>query len=862
MRLISISPKLHRTTLLSGAALLALSAAGPALAQVATPSAPAEQPVTSAETAAPNTAGADIVVTARGRAEKLQEVPLAITSISSQALTAANVRNLRDIAYLTPGLQVTSGGSEFGVNPIIRGQTNLNGGSGDPNVAVFFDGIYVSNSSAINLGLIDIERVEVVKGPVSALYGRNAFAGAINYVTKKPSLTEPHATITAFGGNAGQYSVSGSISYPIIKDMLGLRVAGGYEHFDGSYKDSVTGAIAGGFEKRDAQATLYFTPTPALSVTGSYYYGNDTFGESAIAYNVNNCGTRTVPASKFDPGGTGYNTFCGKFDPDAHPVEVPKQPSFGGASGNDRRVNLASLSVTYDFGLFKISSLTGYTKVDQQRLTDFIGRRNGIPFLLTPSNTYVNLLEQFGSNTNNTDFSEEIRIQSDVSKPIRVQAGGFYYNGKTYATTIVGIDGSAIPAGQTLAPANGFGQAVDYVTSNGNFSTTRITQTLSHDKQYSGFVGAEWDLFEGLTASGEYRYTHQKKDQLIIRTTGCPSYLTAPTASCTGPAPTYYLYPNGPVAPSANFNFSNYRGTLKYAISRSSNIYASVANGTKAGGFNQRAVAAPDGSQPDLTFNPEVNTTFEFGSKNSFFNNRLQVNLAVYHIDTKGIQISGPSSVPTNSGLVTKNFGSVHTTGFEAEVAAHPVTGLTLRAGVGYANPKFGKDAFDFGAAAGCASSNVTTGVITPIIPQCAGRVVILPAKSQYNASNFNKAALSLNGLSVPRENNLQVTTGADVAIPIGSGTWKLVGNYSGRYESKNYVFNNNISWYGPRYIVNLRAGFENERYSITAYVNNATDDHTPEIASVNARLSDFGGDLDGYLPIGRQYGLTASAKF
>ncbi len=152
MRLISISPKLHRTTLLSGAALFALSAAAPALAQVATPAAPAEQPVTSAEPAAPNAAGADIVVTARGRAEKLQEVPLAITSISSQALTAANVRNLRDIAYLTPGLQVTSGGSEFGVNPIIRGQTNLNGGSGDPNVAVFFDGIYVSNSRAINLG--------------------------------------------------------------------------------------------------------------------------------------------------------------------------------------------------------------------------------------------------------------------------------------------------------------------------------------------------------------------------------------------------------------------------------------------------------------------------------------------------------------------------------------------------------------------------------------------------------------------------------------------------------------------------------------------------------------------------------------
>ena len=872
----TIASKGFRRGLLAGAATGALLLT-PGLAAAATTAAPtgtgSSAPVQQAQdgTAAPASdqtvtdapaQGSDVVVTARGRAEKLQEVPLAITSLSTQQLTDGNVRNLRDIAYLTPGLQITSGGSEFGVNPIIRGQTNLNGGSGDPNVAVFFDGIYISNNTAINLSLIDLARVEVVKGPVSALYGRNAFAGAINYVSQKPSLTDFHITATAFGGNDGQYSGSASMSMPLIRDVLALRVAGGYEHFDGSYRDSVTGATAGGFKKRDAQASLYFQPTPELSATASFYYGKDTFGESAIAYNVNNCGTRAVPASGFDPGGTGFSQFCGKFNPDAHPVEVPVQPSFGGATGNDRKVRLGSLNVTYDFGLFSLSSLTGYTKVDQQRFTDFIGRRNGIPFLLTPSNTYVNLLEQFGSNTNNEDFSEEVRLQSDATRPFRVQAGGFYFKGRTFGTTIIGIDGSRIPAGQTLAPANGFGQAIDYTTSNGNISQTRISQSLSHDRQYSGFVGADLDIFSGLTASGEYRYTDQRKDQLIIRSTGCPSYLVANTASCTGPAPTPYLFPNGTTPVAGTFHFSNYRGTLKYAFTPGSNIYVSVADGTKAGGFNQRSVAAPDGSQPDLKFNPEVNTTYEFGSKNSFFNNRLQLNIAVFHIDTQGIQISGPSSVATNPGLVTKNFGSVHTTGFEVELAAHPITGLTLRAGVGYTDPKFGKDAFDINGAGACASTNVTTGVITPIIPQCAGRVVILPANSQYNNSTIARAALRLNGLSVPRENDLQVTTGADVTIPLGSSDWSLIANYNGRYESRNFAFNNNISYYGPRYIVNLRAGVENARYSITAYVNNATDDHTPEIASVNARLSDFGGDLDGYLPVGRQYGGTVSVKF
>ena len=850
MRMISISSNGCRRTLLSGAAILALSLPGVAAAQTATP------PASSAE-------NDDIIVTARNKVEKLQDVPLSITAFSSKELADANVRNLRDIAYLTPGLQITSGGSEFGVNPIIRGQTNLNGGSGDPNVAVFFDGIYISNNTAINLGLVDIERVEVVKGPVSALYGRNAFAGAINYVSKKPSLTEAHGSITAFGGNDGQYSASGSISYPLIKDMLAVRVAAGYEHYDGSYRDAVNGNKAGGFEKRDGQASIYFTPTPALAIIASYYHGDDTFGLTPIAYNENNCGAQTIAPAQ-NPSNSAYSQFCGKFNPDAHAVEVPTIPQLAGASGNRRVVNIGSLNVSYDFGFVKVSSLTGYSKTNQQRYTDFIGRRNGIPFLLTPGPGTVNEYELFGSNTNNEDFSEEVRLQTAPDKPFRAQAGAFYYKDRTFSTTLVGIGGVPIPAGQALLP----GFPADSYSTNGVISTNRISQSLGHDEQYSGFVGAEYDLLEGLTASGEYRYTHQRKDQIIIRSTGCSATLTVAAGTCTGPGTTPYLYPNGTDPASGSFNFSNYRGTVKYALSRASNVYASIANGTKAGGFNQRSVALivnGVSTQPDLKYDPETNVTYEIGSKNSLFNNKLQINIAVYHIDTKGIQISGPSSVPTNPGLVTKNFGSVHTTGFEFEVAARPVTGLTLRAGVGYSDPKFGSDAYDFGAAGACAAfTDATRTATVSLIPGCGSRVIIAPGGTPLNpvVGNPAKLVLPLNGLSVPRENNLQVTTGADIAIPLGSGDWKLVGNYNGRYESKNYAFNNNISYYGPRVIVNLRAGFENSQYSLTAYVNNATDDHTPEIVSVNARLSDFQGDLNGYLPVGRQYGLTASAKF
>lgn len=251
---------------------ISLLASAATIAMLALPSAARAQPaVAPAETADAGAGDGEIVVTARNREERLQEVPLAITALSTENLAQANVRNLRDVSYLTPGLSISSGGSEFGVQPIIRGQTNLNGGAGDPNVAVFLDGIYISNNTAINLGLIQVARVEVVKGPVSSLYGRNAFAGAINYVSQTPATDAPHASVSGFVGNDQQYSFQGAISYPIIPDVLAARITAGYEHFGGSYKDEVTGARAGGFEKRDLQASAIFTPTPELSVKGSYY---------------------------------------------------------------------------------------------------------------------------------------------------------------------------------------------------------------------------------------------------------------------------------------------------------------------------------------------------------------------------------------------------------------------------------------------------------------------------------------------------------------------------------------------------------------------------------------------------------------
>ena len=152
----------------------------------------------SAQAVADNSTIENVTVTARKKAEDIQDVPLSVTALTADDLTSAGVQDLRDITYLTPGLTFNEGAAaNYFSKPIIRGQTDV-GGSSDNNVPVFFDGIYVSNSAAIDLGLVNLARVEVIKGPVSATYGRSAYAGAINYVSAKPT-----DTLSGFGEITG-----------------------------------------------------------------------------------------------------------------------------------------------------------------------------------------------------------------------------------------------------------------------------------------------------------------------------------------------------------------------------------------------------------------------------------------------------------------------------------------------------------------------------------------------------------------------------------------------------------------------------------------------------------------------------------
>jgi iron complex outermembrane receptor protein len=226
----------------------------------------------------------EIIVTARKREENLQEVPLSITAFSADEIGRAAFNDLEDIAMQTPGLQFngelagTRPGRLFS-NMRFRGVTGAEFTSLSTS-SLFVDGIFVLQG-AQSLALADLERVEVIKGPQSAIFGRNSFAGAINYVTRTPSLTEYSGKVSADAGTHEQYEFSASYEGPLIEDKVAFRVGARSYNKGNMYRASDGGGL-GEQSSQSVYATLYGKPTDNLMFRARVYYQEDDDGPGAV----------------------------------------------------------------------------------------------------------------------------------------------------------------------------------------------------------------------------------------------------------------------------------------------------------------------------------------------------------------------------------------------------------------------------------------------------------------------------------------------------------------------------------------------------------------------------------------------------
>ncbi|MCU0760611.1 MAG: TonB-dependent receptor plug domain-containing protein, partial [Steroidobacteraceae bacterium] len=364
----------------------------------------------------------EVVVTARKREETLIDVPVSIAVLTAKDIEQKGIQNLYDVAMFTPGLTYFDAIQNQLGTPVIRGISQTNLGTPDRNVAVFYGGVYLANQNALNLELLDVERIEVVKGPQSALYGRNAFNGAINYVPASPT-DDFFAKVGATVGSDARYEARATVSGPITDTIRG-RIAISYNTFDGSWENQAepSGGL-GGFETKNVSAMVDWKPNDAFSAR-LFGYRTEDLRDSAAMY--------LFPSLNCGPAGVAPTVFCG---------DIPTRDTLSANADSlafQRHVSLGSLDLSYDFGPVQIKSQTAVFNANTDNYSDqTLGEANGQGFFFNIVNRAapttvlrrqrVPVFNGSGKGDSRAQ-SQELRLEGQVGKNFDWSVGGFLFN--------------------------------------------------------------------------------------------------------------------------------------------------------------------------------------------------------------------------------------------------------------------------------------------------------------------------------------------------------------------------------------------------------------------------------------------------
>ena len=307
----------------------------------------------------------EVVVTTRKREENLQDIPVAVAAFDSELIENQALRSTADVMKLVPGVQFDQAFSLNDTRIAIRG---INNSRGRASAAVLVDGIDVSGetiavgggSSLLNTRLLELERVEVVKGPQSALYGRNAFAGAINYITKRPSMDGLEGSLSFDIAEHGTHEFRGRISGPVAEDKLALSLNAATFTREGWYENPVNGADLNGADSDGFGVGILFTPNDALSFFANVSYSEDEATERAAVPNFANTAFPDAPKLQFGAE-LPYNDFIGTVDGREEDIQLSNSHRTNGpfAGSNDETLRV-SLIAEWDLGSVVLKSTTGY----------------------------------------------------------------------------------------------------------------------------------------------------------------------------------------------------------------------------------------------------------------------------------------------------------------------------------------------------------------------------------------------------------------------------------------------------------------------------------------------------------------------
>jgi len=608
----------------------------------------------------------EIIVTARKREESVETTPIAISAFTGDTLEKRGASNIEEVARFVPNLSISSngggGGSGSTSNIYLRGVGQFDFLiTTDPGVGLYIDGVYFARATATIMDLLDLERVEVLRGPQGTLFGKNTIGGAISLISAKP---DPNGggKIELRAGQNSYFEARGMVDVP-ISDTLNSRFSALYKTRNGYTDRLVTGEREGDERNFAARAMFEWTPSDQFTADLAIDYGkrNGTTAETAIL--------------QFEPSAplAGLWGFL-VGGPGNSPAVVNANPRQSGSTGpnvDDNETFGVGLTMEYDLGSTTLKSISAVRTLEAEFGRDGDGTANQY---LETNNRVVQ-----------QQYSQELQLTGKGFDDRLDWVGGVYYFNELAKDTndvrlasglfaaLEGLPGAVLPlAPGSVCPgpfppnvcAGGVGNPF-----NAGLDLDFNIYNKVRAESYAVFGSGTFALTDNLNVTAGLRYTDESKEYFLDH-----SRVNAGVA----------IIP--PTTLNDSWSALSPKFSLDYQAGENTLLYTSVSRGFKSGGFNGR----PTTQGAVDSYDPEFVWSYEAGVKTSFADRRVLLSMAAFIYDYQDMQLTSVrADALGNLLLVTENAGTANITGFEAEMRAMVTDNFTVDATLGLLNAEY-----------------------------------------------------------------------------------------------------------------------------------------------------------------------------
>lgn len=626
----------------------------------------------------------EIITTARRTTENLQDTPVSVTSISAELLHEIGAMDLRNVTNVTPNMEFSyagngSGGGNF-AQVFIRGVGQPDFIiTKDPGVGIYIDGVYLARAPGSVLELLDIERIEVLRGPQGTLFGKNTIGGAVVVSTQRPS-DELGGIAQVTLGSYDRQDISGSLNLPLVPGSLALRVSAMSREQDGFYRrlyndedpsqfgENNAGNAGNDTNRQSGRATLLWTPGEVFEASLSADVTRER--QDSVEYQMVGLPGRPSPNiaayNQFYAIPNGLPTYGEQWITTEPWTTYANWPGY-----NNSDIWGTSLNLSWNFDAFQIKSITGYRELEVETRGDGDG-------------TPADIVSTGGVDISQHQFSQEIQFLGSAFGDRLDWVAGLWYFDETARDVQRSRQQAGLFEALEAAPLNSLTPTVPITgcpapcllggagnPNNARLDNSRTGSRLMQNTSYAVFLHGVFSLTDRWSVTAGARFSREEKE--------FDYYEIRPLRNIVS-FDTYNLTP----VPVDKWDIFTPKLGIEFKPTDDVMLYVQGSTGFKAGGYNGR----PSSATALQSFDEEEIETIEAGMKSEWFGNTLRANAAIFYSEYTDIQITRLSA-ELGGVRLEENAGSGESRGAELELTYLPVSDLRLSAAVGYQEFEF-----------------------------------------------------------------------------------------------------------------------------------------------------------------------------